>query len=381
MSLLPFTIILIWFERLGTLMLKSRILGAILGMLLAQDLWALAQTAAVIVYPQSKLATQYSRVAQARFEQILADNGVTILDQKKSEELKKGWKKLEDPSALITAEEFVRNAGKYDIEGVYRVYVDASLTDGIAGIYTATALADIRYIDQDAKVTSVAPSPMGSKGMPPSDGLTDAAAISNAIQRAIDLSAQQLGAKVLDFTNPRLFSIKFKQADDVKYIAPEKLPDRLDDSDPVIKLANLANGDWSSEEVTCGRKSPDAHMAVIGGYIRTFPERQYLSRIHLVDIVARKEVMKQNTTTSGGSAKGGSKILDCLFIDNWRYVAAITNSKLFLWDAERGVEMSSIFMSEGISSAELDYGKIGKEGYLTIKVDGEAYRTFKIVKE
>lgn len=362
-------------------MLKRQMLGAIFGMLLVQNIWALPQNAAIIIYPQSKLATQYSRIAQARLEQILADNGVTILDQKKSEELKKGWKKLEDPGALITAEEFVKNAGKYDIEGVYRVYVDASLTDGIAGIYTATALADIRYVGQDAKITSVAPSPMGSKGMPPSDGLTDTAAISNAIQRAIDLSAQQLGAKVLDFTNPRLFSIKLKQADGVNNISSEKLPARLDDSDPAIKLANLANGDWSSEEVTCGRKSPDEHMAVIGGYIRTFPERQYLSRIHLVDIVAGKEVLKQNTTTSGGSAKGGSKILDCLFIENWRYVAAITSSKLFLWDTERGVEMSSIFLSEGISSAELDYGKIGKEGYLTIKVGGEAYRTFKIVKE
>ena len=100
-----------------------------------------------------------------------------------------------------------------------------------------------------------------------------------------------------------------------------------------------------------------------------------------MDIVAGKEVMKQNTTTSGADAKGGSKILDCLFIDNWRYVAAITSSKLFLWDTERGVEMSSIYLDDGLGSADLDYGKIGKEGYLTIKRNGQAYQTFQIVKE
>ena len=251
----------------------------------------------------------------------------------------------------------------------------------MAGVFTATALADIRFLGEDAKITSAAPSPMGSKGMPPSDGLTDTAAISNAIQRAVDLSAQQLGVKVLDFTNPRLFNIKLQPADGIQNIVPEKLPERLSDSDPALKLANLANGDWSSEEVTCGRKSPDGNMAVIGGYIRTFPERHYYSRIHMVDMVAGKEVMKQNTTTSGGDAKGGSKILDCLFVGNWRYLAAITNSKLFLWDTERGVEMNSVYLDEGISSAELDYGKVGKEGYLTVKRNGQAYRTFQIVKE
>lgn len=82
---------------------------------------------AVIVYPQSTLAKQYARIALARLEQVLTDNGVTLLDQKKAEELKKGWKKLEDPGALITAEKFVKSAGKYAIEGVYRVYLDTAL--------------------------------------------------------------------------------------------------------------------------------------------------------------------------------------------------------------------------------------------------------------
>jgi hypothetical protein len=359
----------------------KRILIAIAGLLFMQSLWALPQKAAIVIYPQSKLAALYARVAQARLEQVLTDNGITVLDQKKAAELKKGWKQLEDPGALITAEDFVKNAGKYDIDGVYRVYVDASLGAGVAGIFTATALADIRFLGEDAKITSAAPSPMGSRGMPPSDGLTDTAAISNAIQRAVDLSAQQLGIKIIDFTNPRLFNIKLKPVDGIGNIVAEKPPQRLADSDPAIKLANLANGDWSSEEVTCARKSPDGNMAVIGGYIRTFPERHYYSRIHVVDISAGKEVMKEDTTTSGAAAKGSSKILDCMFIGNWRYLAAITSSKLFLWDTERGVEMSSVYMDEGLDSADLEYGNIGKDGYLTIERNGQAYRTFQIVKE
>src|SRR5271169_2866625 len=138
-------------------MLKKQLPGAVFFMLLMQSLWALPQRAAVIIYPQSKLATLYSRVALARHEQVLTDKGITVLDQKKAAALIKGWKKLVDPGALITAEEFVKYAGKYDIDGVYRVYLDASLTNGIAGIYTATALADIRFLGEDAKITSAAP--------------------------------------------------------------------------------------------------------------------------------------------------------------------------------------------------------------------------------
>jgi hypothetical protein len=363
-------------------MLRKLSLFAVFSLALAQGAWgALPQKAAIIIYPQSRLATQYARIAQARLEQVLTDNGITVLDQKKAAELKKGWKKLEDPGALITAEEFVKNAGKYDIEGVYRVYLDASLTNGVAGIFTATALADIRFLAEDAKITSAAPSPMGSRGMPPSDGLTDSAAISNAIQRAVDLSAQQLGVKVLDFTNPRLFSIQLKAADGTANIVAENIPARISDSDPAVKMAGLANGDWSSEEVTCGRKSPDGNMALVGGYVRTFPQRQYFSRLHVVDIAAGKEVLKINTTTGGADAHGSSKLLDCLFLGNWRYIAAITGSKLFLWDAERGAEMNSVFLDEGIDNAELIYGKAGKEGYLTIKKNGQNYRTFQIVRE
>jgi hypothetical protein len=37
--------------------------------------------------------------------------------------------------------------------------------------------------------------------------------------------------------------------------------------------------------------------------------------------------------------RGTSKILGCLFLNSWRYVAAVTGNYIFLWDTERGLEL------------------------------------------
>jgi hypothetical protein len=345
---------------------------------------ATPQKVAVVIYPQSNIAKQYVRVAQTRMEQILSDNGITVLDQKKAAELKKGWKKLEDPGALITAEEFVKSAGKYDIDGVYRVYLDASLTKGLAGIFTATSLSDIRFIGEDAQIRSSTSPAMGVKGMPPSDGLTDSAAISNAIQRAIDTTVQALGIKVLDFTNPRLFKVTLKPIDSNELPIPEKRPAPVSESDPIIQLANLADSFALSEEVTCANQSSDDKMVVIGGYLRrTQGSRLYGSQVHVLDREANKEVIKFETApvaTRKAEEKGGSKILDCMFISNWRYLAAITNSKLFLWDVERGAVMNAIFLDEAIDKAQLEYGKSGDKDLLVI-VQNNNRKAFQITRE
>lgn len=350
---------------------------------------ATPKNVAVVVYSQSKLATQYARIALARFEQVLTDNGVTVLDQKKADALKKGWKKLEDPGALITAEEFVKNAGKYAIDGVYRVYLDAGITTGLAGIYTATALADIRFVGEDAAISSTASPPMGAKGMPPSDGLTESAALSNAIQRSIDLTAQQMGWKVMDFTNPRLFSVHLKeQAIPPNYVA-ESHPPSLSNADESTRIAKLASEAWFNEEVTCVRKSPDEKMVAVGGYIRQTsllggrPKRVYGSRMHVLDTVAMKEVIALETAPVAERTreeKGGSKIIDCMFVSNWRYLSAVTNSKLFLWDTERGVVLNELYFDEEVTNATLEYGKYAGQDYLAV-VSGNKKRVYQIVRE
>lgn len=352
--------------------------------LFSNDLIAAPKNVAVIVYPQSAMARQYSRVALARLEQVLTDNGVTVLDQKKAEELKKGWKKLEDPGALITAEEFVKSAGKYAIDGVYRVYLDTGLAHGLAGIFTATSLADIRFIGEDAQLRSSASPAMGVKGMPPSDGLTESSAISNAIQRAIDATLQSMGMKILDFTNPRLFNVKLQPMPTSGAMVTEKRPEAISESDPIIKLANLKDSFALSEEVTCANKSPDDKMVVVGGYLRkTQGGRLYGSQIHVLDRDANKEVITFETApveTRKAEEKGGAKILDCMFISNWRYLAAVTNSKLFLWDIERGAVMSALFFDEAIDHAELEYGKSGAKDLLAV-VSKDGRKVFQILRE
>lgn len=364
--------------------LKLVLLHLFFTLLFSSELMAAPKNVAVIVYMQSSMAKQYARIAQARMEQVLTDNGFTVLDQKKAEELKKGWKKLEDPGALITAEEFVKSAGKYDIEGVYRVYLDVALAKGLAGIFTATSLTDIRFIGEDAKIRSSASPAMGVKGMPPSDGLTDSAAISNAIQRAIDSTIQPMGIKVLDFTNPRLFNVTLKPVPTSESLVAEKRPVPLSEDDPIIKLANLKDSFALSEEVTCANKSPDDKMVVIGGYLRkTQGGRLYGSMIHVLDKEANKEVITFETApvaTRKAEEKGGARILDCMFISNWRYLVAVTNSKLFLWDIERGAVMNAIFFDEAIDQARLEYGKSGDKDLLAV-VSNNGRKTFQISRE
>ncbi len=356
----------------------------VLFLVFSKDLMAEPKNVAVIVYPQSTLAKQYSRIALARIEQVLTDNGVTVLDQKKADELKKGWKKLEDPGALITAEEFVKSAGKYAIDGVYRVYLDTALTPGLAGIFTATSLADIRFIGEDAQIRSSASPAMGVKGMPPSDGLTESSAISNAIQRAVDSTVQAMGMKILDFTNPRLFTVRLEPMPSTETMVPEKRPAALSDTDPIIALANLKDSFALSEEVTCINASPDEKMVVVGGYLRkTQGGRLYGSQVHVLDRVANKEVITFETApvaTRKAEEKGGSKILDCMFISNWRYLAAVTNSKLFLWDVERGAVMSALFFDAGINKAQLEFGKSGDKDMLAV-VSENGRQVFRISRE
>ncbi|MFO6420653.1 hypothetical protein ACLBKS_10660 [Hylemonella sp. W303a] len=339
-----------------------------------------ARKVAVLVYASPALPAAHARIAQTRLEQILADNGVTVLDREQADKLKQGWGRLQDPGALITAEEFVANAAKYALDGVYRVYLDTGVVRGVAGLYSATALSDIRYVGEDAQVRAAASPPMGVKGLPPSDGLTESAAVSNAVQRAVDATAQALGLQVLDYTNPRLFSVRLQAVPTVgaDYRA-EARPAPLAAADPALKRVKLAEGDWLSEEITCAQPSPDGKMVAVGGYIRKTqllggrPQRSYGSTVHVLDLGADKEVatfVSAPVADRTRDEQGGSKVLDCLFLSGWRYVAAVTNSKLFLWDTERGAVMSEITFDRAYELARLEHGRSGDQDFLSFSFQG-----------
>jgi hypothetical protein len=343
---------------------------------------------AIVVYGQNASAKQYLRVAQTRMEQLLGDNGMIVLDQKKAEELKKSWARLGDPGALITAEDFVENAGRYKISGIYRVYLGVGKTSGLSSIFTATAVADIRFIGEDAEIKSSASAPMGTKGMPPSDGLTESAAVNNAIQRAVDLAVEKYGLKVMDITNPRLVKFALKNilelgAEAIEVAAP---PLRATNDD-MVKYAKLKSDDWTSEEPTCVRSSTDGRMGAIGTYIMstTFgfgrPTRSYASALHIVDMDAQSEVEHFDVSIKDARyQKGGSKITDCKFLQTWRYVAAVSQSHLIFADTERGVELGRVYFEDPFGNPSLMHLHSGGNDYLAV-TEGTRRLLYQIVRE
>jgi hypothetical protein len=171
----------------------------------------------------------------------------------------------------------------------------------------------------------------------------------------------------------------------------ESRPHALSNSDGSIKFAKLANETWLYEEVTCVRKSPDARMVAVGGYIRktSLPllggrvKRVYGSRMHVLDTTTQKEVIALETAPVAERTreeKGGSKILDCMFLSDSRYLAAVTNSKLFLWDTQRGTVLSELFLDEAIHDGLLEYGKFAGQDYLAV-VSGKHKKVYQIVRE
>jgi hypothetical protein len=343
---------------------------------------------AVVVYGQDEVASRYQRVAQTRFEQILLDNGVVVLDQDKAEELKDTWGRLSDPGALITAEDFVENAGKYEISGIYRIYLSAGHAAGLAATFTATASADIRFVDADARLKAAASAPMGTKGMPPSDGLTEAAALNNAIQRAVDHSAVTIGLAVMDTTNPRLVRLALEQVDALpEGVAAVPATSPLPTDSVWVGHARLQKDDWTSEEPTCVRVSPDGHMGVVGTYlVRTAfnfgrPTRSYASYLHVVDAEARNEVERFEVSLKDPRyQRGGSRITDCLFLRSWRYVAAVSQSHLIFADTERGVELGRHYFSDPFERATLTHLH-GKSGDYLVVTEGGRRVLFQIVRE
>lgn len=346
------------------------------------------ENVAVVVYGKNASSKQYVRVAQTRMEQLLNDNGMVVLDQEKAKELQKNWSQLSDPGALITAEDFVENAGKYKISGIYRIYLDVGISAGLAGIFTATSVADIRFIGADAKTKAAASAPMGTKGMPPSDGLTESAAINNAIQRAVDFSVEKFGFKVMDITNPRLVKFSLKNVPGLGAGAVEvSASPLLDNNDSIVKYAKLKSDDYTSEEPTCVRRSEGGRMGAIGTYIMSTsfnfgrPTRTYASALHVVDVDAKKEVERFDVSIKDPRyQKGGSKITDCRFLQTWRYVAAVSQSHLIFADTERGVELGRIYFEDSFNSPALTHWRAGGKDYLTVS-EGSRRLYYQIERE
>lgn len=335
-----------------------------------------AKSVAVVVYVAGDSAAALSRVAQTRAEQILGDNSITVLDQEKSKELKSGNRKLEDPGYLMTAEEFLKAAQKYQIDGIFRIYLNTSVVRASTGYFTATANANVRYVDEDAKVTAITTPVMGIKDNPPSDGLTDAAASANAVQRAIDAALEKAGLKIFDATAPRLLSLDLQEVEMAKAVGPAEYAIRLDETE--LKSIKLAKRFFSEEKTTCQARSPDKAAGAVGGLnsYRRGMDLSYNSEIHVADLKDGKEMAKYSTGTS--RLKLGVTLLDCLFIDNWRFLAGVTGSRLYIWDTERNTAIAERTFDDTLESARLSHRRTSGGSFLVVESGGES-RAYQLV--
>ena len=345
------------------------------------------QRTAAVVYPLNPAAERFTRNALSRVEGILMDNGVDVLDREKAEELKDVFKTLDDPGAFVTAETFVENSEKLAIKGLVALYLSVDDQKGLADYYTATAHVDVRYIgEEDAQVHALATPPMGAPGSPPSDGLTRNSAIINAVQRAVDNACGKLGFELLDPATPRSVTLALEGP----LAAPEGLSLTRTSAKgaPIKKYARLEDEAWRGEDVTCAVMAPGGSMGAVGGYIvdtdfRRKPQRLYGSRVHLIDVKAGQEIMALDCHTvekKAGHEKGTRKILDCMFVRNWRYLSAVTGNEVFLWDTERGRLMASTRLAKPLKKAELGLGRTSDESFLVIR-SGSKQLAYKITRK
>jgi hypothetical protein len=391
----------------------SRRFLAALGMTLALSSPAFAQDqpanprmpltrVAVMVYPISDAAKAFAGSAQSRLEQILGENDVEVSDRDEAKKIKSIWKKLEDPGYFVTADDFVKNAGGYQLDGIVRVYLSADSTPAPGGYFSATAQADVRLIDEDAKVQAQVSYPMGAPGRPPSDGLTAQAALLNAVQRAIDEAAGTLGLNVLEPASPRAMRFSLDGPLEVPAQASVLAREPRDLKADYVRHAQFKTGRGNVELVTCTAKAPGGAVAAVGGSIQNtrragmgrssvsidrnrtdqpvqidpgatgIGEREFGSRVHLVDLEQEREVTVFTTQEVGRKTReqrGSSKVLDCMFVHSWRYLAAVTGDFLSLWDTERGVSLGEAYLPFGADGATLEALKAG-DAYF-IRVTGE----------
>jgi hypothetical protein len=333
---------------------------------------------AVMVYPASDAAKNLANSAQSRLEQILNDNGVEVSDRDEAKKIKSIWKKLEDPGYFVTADDFVKNAGSYQLDGIVRVYLSADSAASPGGFFSATAQADVRLIDENAKVQAQVSYPMGAPGRPPSDGLTAQAALINAMQRAVDEAAGTLGLTVHEPASPRAMKFTLDGPAEAPPQATALARPPKDLKADFVALARLENQRNVGEDATCADRAAGGDIGVVGGSLqalvrgRSGIEKQYGSRVHLVDIAQKREVTVFDTRELGRKPRehrGTSKVLDCMFVHSWRYLAAVTGDVLSLWDTERGLNLSEVLLPFGTEEAALEVLRVGDDYFLRVKGD------------
>lgn len=312
---------------------------------------------AITAYSLTPQTEPYVEMVRSRLERILEDNGYRVLDEQKSREMQDGMALLEDPTYVLTAQDILDAARKYRIDAILRVYFSGETTPGLSDYITATAQMDLRLVNVDAETLSETSHPMGSFGHPPSDGLNKHSALNNAIRRAIDQASERIGLHVLSPTDPGW--IQLRVSGPVRWDGPlPQAAPRRQGPDPG-PYAQLQRERWTFDEITKAALDPSSQLGAValhksetsmaGGRMI----RSYSSEIRLIDMEGRREFKAIPCHPMGRGARGTREILDCVFVGNWRYLAAVSGMTFFFWDVERSERHSELELPSPIKRAEL----------------------------
>jgi len=339
------------------------------------------QKVSVEVQVEGAVTDKVDKTIQSKLERILEDNEITTLDQAQTAEVKKNWRKYINASGdgAIDADGYRKFISQYHIKAIIVVTVSADVVPGIADYFSATAKANIRLVSEDAKVSSATSAPLGVPGSAACDAITRDSALNNALEVSLDDSCGKIGLQVADPARPR--SVKLSLTGPVAAPGGAGVTSSSADAS-AISLASLETGSWHGEKVTCSAQSVGGSYAAVAGYIvdtdfHRHPARMYGSKIHLIDLTSHQEantlwcyqVGKKESYENGDDSR---RVRDCLFLNNWRYLAAVSGSDLFFWDVEEGKALSQIHLAGNPGDIKLTF--VRSEAGCFVVAGGEAYR-------
>jgi hypothetical protein len=314
-----------------------------------------ADKVAVAVYASDAAFKPYEKAVQARLEEILRDSGYEPLDEAKARQLRDNWVDLADPGHLVTAEEIVANAGKFEVQKVFRASFNSGTSQPLGLFHSATAQVQLRVIGREAEVQSAQSSPMGTRGFAPSDASTADAAIVNALQRAVDSVAEAAKLKVLAPASARVVPLQLEAAT----IAPVGAL-------PFATGARAVAGGWESAARLVSERSSkeDRHCKAVS------PDGGYAGYIHLIDLAEKREIAQltvHELSQRGRGENGTSAVLACSFLGDWRFLVAASGNRLACFDVERGRETCSLPLEGAPEKIEMQLLAAGDERFLELK--------------
>ncbi|MFA9218630.1 MAG: hypothetical protein ACEQSK_16220 [Sphingomonadaceae bacterium] len=345
-----------------------------------------AERVAVAVFANENSLQRYEKAVQGRMEELLREAGLETVDEKEAAKIKRNWADHIEPGVLMTAEEYSKRVERLNIKKVYRVSFGAGMSNAMGLFYSATGNVQVSVVGALAAVQSYTSKPMGVRGFPPSDALTQDAALVNALQRAVEGAAEQAGIPVLAPVTARYIPLKLSEVPALAASATELVLAARPTAAGWDQYAQVLSEKWRKEEPSCQSVSPDGAFGVLGTQAwdrangRPGGERRYGGYLHVVDLGARREMTKLTLHELGlreRGENGPSAALACSFLGNWRYLIAASGNKLACFDIERGLQTCDLPVSGAPEAARLQFWQDGPKRYVQLSSD-KGRQTFEL---